>query len=93
MKTFSNTEVGKVLGLPPSQLPNVQVGFFDMGMDSLMMVELRSRLEATLNKAIASTILFEHPTIQSLAHHIASEFLLNTEQRELAQTMIVSPLS
>ncbi|MCC5602086.1 type I polyketide synthase [Nostoc favosum] len=90
--TYLQTEVGKVLGLPPSQLPNAQVGFFDMGMDSLMMVELRSRLEATLNKAIASTILFEHPTIQSLAHHIASEFLLNTEQRELAQAMIVSEL-
>ncbi|WP_238845871.1 type I polyketide synthase [Nostoc edaphicum] len=90
--TYLQTEVGKVLGLPPSQLPNAQVGFFDMGMDSLMMVELRSRLEATLNKAIASTVLFEHPTIQSLAHHIANEFLLNTEQRELAQTMIVSEL-
>ncbi|MBG1264427.1 SDR family NAD(P)-dependent oxidoreductase [Nostoc sp. BAE] len=89
---YLQTEVGKVLGLPPSQLPNTQVGFFDMGMDSLMMVELRSRLEATLNKVIASTVLFEHPTIQSLAHHIASKFLLNTEQTELAQAMIVSEL-
>ncbi|MCC5667831.1 SDR family NAD(P)-dependent oxidoreductase [Nostoc sp. CHAB 5784] len=92
LTNYLQTEVGKVLGLPTSQLPNAQVGFFDMGMDSLMMVELRSRLEASLHKAIASTVLFEHPTIQSLAHHIASEFLLNTEERELAQVMIISEL-
>jgi hypothetical protein len=53
----------------------VQLGFFDMGMDSLMMVELRSRLETSLKQTIPSTVLFEYPTINTLAEYIATELL------------------
>ncbi|MEA5619315.1 SDR family NAD(P)-dependent oxidoreductase [Cronbergia sp. UHCC 0137] len=75
LRTYLQTEVSRVLGSLSSQLPDVQLGFFDMGMDSLMMVELRSRLETGLQQTIPSTILFEHPTINALAEYIATELL------------------
>ncbi|WP_414578325.1 SDR family NAD(P)-dependent oxidoreductase [Anabaena sp. CCY 9402-a] len=75
LRNYLQTEVSQVLGSPSSQLPDVQLGFFDMGMDSLMMVELRSHLENNLKQTIPSTVLFEHPTINALAEYIATQLL------------------
>ncbi|MBD2252772.1 type I polyketide synthase [Nostoc parmelioides] len=75
LRNYLQTEVSQVLGASSSHLPDVQLGFFDMGMDSLMMVELRSRLETSLQQTIPSTVLFEHPTIQALAEYIATQLL------------------
>jgi len=80
-------EVAKVLGLKPSQLPGSQQGFFDMGMDSLMALELKNRLEATFNSSLPSTLAFEYPTIADVAEYLAKEVLkwelLSTSEVEL----------
>ncbi|HIK08368.1 MAG TPA: SDR family NAD(P)-dependent oxidoreductase [Trichormus sp. M33_DOE_039] len=75
LRNYLQTQVSQVLGSSSPQLPDVQLGFFDMGMDSLMMVELRSRLEAGLQQTIPSTVLFEHPTINALAEYIATQLI------------------
>jgi acyl transferase domain-containing protein/acyl carrier protein len=75
LRKYLQTEVSQVLGASSSHLPDVQLGFFDMGMDSLMMVELRSRLETGLQQTIPSTVLFEHPTIQALVEYIVTHLL------------------
>jgi acyl carrier protein len=72
---YLQTEVGKVLGLPPAQYPRPQQGFFDLGMDSLMSVELKNRLESNLAITLPATVIFEYPTIQVLAQHIISDHL------------------
>jgi len=48
-------------------------GLFDMGMDSLMAVELKKQLESGLRLSLSSTLVFDHPTINSLATHLVSE--------------------
>ena len=70
---YLQVEVGKVLGLPKNQLPGLQQGFFDLGMDSLMTVELRNRLETSLEVSIPSTVIFEYPTIANLAEYLVGE--------------------
>ncbi len=50
--------------------PDLKQGLFELGMDSLMAVELRSRLEAGLGQALPPTIAFDHPTIERLARHL-----------------------
>ncbi|MBE9216664.1 SDR family NAD(P)-dependent oxidoreductase [Plectonema cf. radiosum LEGE 06105] len=81
-------EVGKVLGLPSNQLPGLQQGFFDLGMDSLMTVELRNRLETSLGISIPATVIFEYPTIADLAEYLVGEvfgereeYVFNAEER------------
>ena len=71
--TFLQQELQAVLRL--SSAPSPTVGFFDLGMDSLMAVEFRNRL----NRAFAgeytasNTIVFDYPDIASLAGHLAEE--------------------
>jgi acyl transferase domain-containing protein/NADPH:quinone reductase-like Zn-dependent oxidoreductase/acyl carrier protein len=72
LTTYLQTEVGKVLGLPAAQLPSPRSGFFDLGMDSLMMIELRNRLETSLGQPISNTVLFEYPTIADLAAYLST---------------------
>ncbi len=71
--SFLQQEVQAVLRL--SSPPSPTVGFFDLGMDSLMAVELRNRLNrAFAGEYMASnTVVFDYPDIASMASHIAEE--------------------
>ncbi|MEB3360479.1 MAG: SDR family NAD(P)-dependent oxidoreductase [Synechococcales bacterium] len=75
LTTALQQEVAKVLGRPAHQLPDPQLGFFDMGMDSLMAIELKNRLDTQLGTPVSSTVIFEHPTIAALAKHLAAAVL------------------
>ena len=50
-------------------------GFFEMGMDSLMVVELRRRLEADLQRPLPTTVAFNYPTVEALGSFLAQELL------------------
>jgi acyl transferase domain-containing protein/acyl carrier protein len=43
---------------------------FDIGMDSLMAVELKNRLEAGLGITLRSTLVFDYPTLEALVQHL-----------------------
>lgn len=45
--------------------------FFDLGGDSLLMVEVRSRLRKRLERVIAVVELFQYPTVAALAEHLS----------------------
>ena len=62
-------EAASVLGLRADEV-DTQQGLFDMGMDSLMSVELRARLEKTLGRKLPSTLTFNYPSVQALASYI-----------------------
>ncbi|MGE3805458.1 MAG: SDR family NAD(P)-dependent oxidoreductase, partial [Gemmataceae bacterium] len=65
--------VGAVLRLPAAQV-DARAGFFELGMDSLMAVELRRRLQMDLGHSIVeSTVVFDHPTVEALAGYIAEQ--------------------
>lgn len=66
-------EVAQVLGHNGSYLPEIEQGFFDMGMDSLMTVELKHRLEALLCVSLPSTLAFECPTIADMVAYLVAE--------------------
>ena len=70
---FLQDELRAVLRLAEPPAPTV--GFFDLGMDSLMAVELRNRLNAALSGAgkLSGTAVFDHPDIARLARHLAGE--------------------
>ena len=71
--SFLQREIQAVLRLPGVPAPTV--GFFDLGMDSLVAVELRNRLNRVFagEYAAPNTIVFDYPDIASLASHLATE--------------------
>ena len=81
---YLQKEVGKILGMPPNQLPDTNKGFFDMGIDSLMVIELKTKLETNLQTTIPSTAIFEYSNINLLANYIFEAILhLETTKIEL----------
>ncbi|MEO0946631.1 MAG: MupA/Atu3671 family FMN-dependent luciferase-like monooxygenase [Cyanobacteria bacterium J06641_5] len=67
--------VAKVLGLAVRQV-DPQRGFADLGMDSLMAVELRNRLQAELGCHIPTTAAFDYPNVEALADYLLRELAL-----------------
>ena len=73
LESFVQQELQAVLRL--ASPPSTTVGFFDMGMDSLMAVELRNRLNRALGDAYttSNTVVFDYPDTAALAGHLATE--------------------
>ena len=70
LESFIQQELQTVLRL--SSPPSTTVSFFEMGMDSLMAVELRNRLNRALNDEYTApnTVVFDYPDITALARHL-----------------------
>src|SRR5262249_25544965 len=87
---FVRGEVAKVLGhRAPSQL-NVQQGLFDMGLDSLMAVELRSRLESASGERLPSTLTFNYPNIQALTTYLEESVFVIDPPQEAVHTSLTT---
>jgi myxalamid-type polyketide synthase MxaC len=65
---------GKVLGLDPSEI-DARQGLRDIGLDSLMALELRNRLQRSIDRPLRSTLAFDFPTIDTIARHLADDIL------------------
>ncbi len=66
-------QVGKVLALDPSNPPGRDEDFRVYGMDSLMAVDLRNRLQTCLGRSLSPSVALEHSTISALAGLLAEE--------------------
>jgi acyl carrier protein len=75
LKAHLRDQVAKVLGFGASDKLDPQQGFFTIGMDSVMAVQLRVLLEASLGQTLPSTIAFEYPTIEMLTTYLANDVL------------------
>ncbi|TRW90367.1 type I polyketide synthase [Candidatus Methylobacter oryzae] len=65
------TELRQTLGLKNNKMVDTERGFFEMGMDSLMAVQFRTRLEDLFGLKLPATLAFDYPNIRQL-----SDFLL-----------------
>lgn len=65
-------------------------GFFDLGMDSLMAVELRRRIEQGVGKDIPVTLVMDHPRLSDAAEYLLVEVLGLGEQTNVRQVPAVT---
>jgi myxalamid-type polyketide synthase MxaC len=67
--------VADVLGFDASREIDLEQGLFELGMDSLVSVDLKGRLERTLGLQLPSTLTFNYPNIKALTDYILTEAL------------------
>jgi len=67
-------EICRVLRIEDGAPIEFDRGFFEMGMDSLVSVELKNRLEARLGRSVPAMLTFNFPTVRTLSGHLSKEF-------------------
>jgi acyl carrier protein len=60
--------VARVLG--ERELPDASHGFADLGLDSLMAVELKQLLEDRFGQPLSATVVFNYPTVDKLTDYL-----------------------
>jgi myxalamid-type polyketide synthase MxaE and MxaD len=69
---FLRDEVARALGIQPTVSVDIDQGLFEMGMDSLMSLELKGRIEEAVGTDLPSTLTFNYPTISALADFLTT---------------------
>jgi acyl transferase domain-containing protein/NADPH:quinone reductase-like Zn-dependent oxidoreductase/acyl carrier protein len=64
--------VRRVLAVDAAFVLEPQQGLRDLGMDSLMAVELRNELQRSLGLSLPSTLAFDFPVLESLTGHLTA---------------------
>jgi myxalamid-type polyketide synthase MxaE and MxaD len=82
--------LARVLRVPLTRIePTIPLG--SLGLESLMTLELRNRLEATFGIKLSATLVWNHPTVRALATFLASRLELTLdEQAPPAETPVTS---
>ncbi|MFT7549644.1 MAG: acyl carrier protein, partial [Candidatus Azotimanducaceae bacterium] len=65
--------VNSVFGFDPSKEDNREISLFDNGLDSLMAIEIKTKLERSLEMTFPATLLFDHSTVDKLGSFLMQE--------------------
>jgi acyl transferase domain-containing protein/SAM-dependent methyltransferase len=86
-------EVMKVLRLDARHPPDLGARLLDLGLDSLMAVQLRNQLAAglALGRPLSATLVFDHPTCEAIAAYLDREFFDGAAQAAPAPPPAAAP--
>ena len=76
---YLRDQLAGVLGIASGKKIRSRQRLLDLGLDSLMAVQLQQRLESDLSTRFPTTLIFEHPTVGALGDHLAREVLESPE--------------
>jgi acyl transferase domain-containing protein/acyl carrier protein len=79
---YIRAEVARIIGLDSSELDESR-GLFEMGMDSLMAVELRHMLGNRLGRELPVTLTFNYPNVAAL-----TQYLLGVQFPDVARSAV-----
>jgi myxalamid-type polyketide synthase MxaB len=92
MVLFLRQQVQRILGLPTTDQVDAYTALSEMGMDSLMAVELKNALDEAMGKNLPATIAFEYPTINAIAAYLLQD-VLSFSSPASDETMMAEPSS
>lgn len=72
-------QICKVLRVEPARL-EARTAFGNLGMDSLMALEIRNRLESSLGLSLSATLAFSQPTLSTLVPFLADKLELKSDE-------------
>jgi acyl transferase domain-containing protein/protein-L-isoaspartate O-methyltransferase/acyl carrier protein len=70
----------RALGLDPARAIDPRTPLGELGLDSLLAVELRNTLGTALGQPLPATLLFDYPTLDALTDHLLADVLKLTAQ-------------
>ena len=88
--------VRRVVGVPAAQSIASDLPLRELGLDSLMTVELRNAIAQAIDHPLPATLLFDHPSLRELTAHLHSSVLAFDDAepvRTTADAAVVRALS
>jgi len=77
--------LAEVLRLPDKSSIARGRSLFDLGLDSILALELTSRISAGFGRPFRATLFFTHPTLEAITDHILHELELTDNTEELSE--------
>lgn len=75
-----NGMLTKALRMSPEYQIDRLERLFDLGVDSLIAIELKNNLQSVLQRPVSSTLLFDYPNLDTLTKHILEDLLSHLHQ-------------
>ena len=80
-------QVAFILGLQGIFDLDPEQGLFEVGMDSLMAIELKNKLQTILKTNLPATLVFDYPSVQHIYDYLVDEVFSLTEQEKETVTI------
>ena len=91
LQDYLRHTLASVLSIDPTLIDPYKP-FGMMGLDSLMGVEFRNRLETGLTLVLSATLVWNYPTVNDLTNYLTNRLELNPEERSEQETTVAEPL-
>jgi acyl carrier protein len=88
---FVQQQLAKVMGLGDPQQIDPGEPLFNMGLDSLMALELTVLLEKNLGVRLTESLVFEHPTVDDLVRYFLRDVLFPETEPEAEPDPALNP--
>ncbi|MBV1920900.1 MAG: ketoreductase and phosphopantetheine attachment site domain-containing protein [Pseudomonadales bacterium] len=75
LERYLMDQIASIMGETSSDWIEPKQRLFDLGLDSLMAVELKNKLQTALDIKLQTSLLFDYPTVESLVDYLAREQL------------------
>ena len=94
LQEFVQKQTSKVLGIDPREI-HEQTALTEMGLDSLMAVELRNLLGKALDltRPLPVTLVFDYPTVTAISDYLANEIIHLKDEIDLMKEATPAPVA
>jgi acyl transferase domain-containing protein/NADPH:quinone reductase-like Zn-dependent oxidoreductase len=86
------TKVARLVGLSDERRIDEHTGFREVGLDSLLAVELRNTLQREVDGALPATLAFDFPTLAAMSTHLLDTWGLDTSATSDAMALELAAL-